>query len=195
MAFSEFMATIARVATAFQGAPPDAHARVWSELRPWFTTLLENATGKWLQRLAVGVTCEVPHMQRGRVSGRCPGAAIAVCQACGKSCCLNHARIDSQGEAICFLCCVELIELKHKERAVAAQRAPGEDPAWASKVLGVKNGAPWAKVKAAYKKESAAWHPDKYMQSNIFDRTNAEQKFKDVQRAFDVLKSEYPGES
>ncbi len=53
-------------------------------------------------------------------------------------------------------------------------------------VLGIDKGASAADIKRAYKKQAARHHPDK----NLSDKKGAEEKFKEVNEAYDVLSDE-----
>ena len=50
-------------------------------------------------------------------------------------------------------------------------------------VLGVKKGADDAEIKKAYKRLAMKYHPDR----NAGDKVGAEQKFKEVRKAYDVI--------
>lgn len=190
--------TLGRVVLTFQSAPQGVPGRIWDELRPWFGRLAINAAPKWLPRLSFGFACQVPRPD----GSPCPRPAIAACDVCQEPCCLDHARIDQYGDGICYLCCIEAIRRKQAERAgqpyespPAGQAPPGAAPppspaaelAWARKTLGVKKSAEWEEVRGAHRKMSAKWHPDRHPGPGY---AAAEQKFKDVQRAFDLLTKE-----
>jgi len=46
----------------------------------------------------------------------------------------------------------------------------------------------WDVIRAAHRKLSAKWHPDRYRSEG--ERAKAEAKFKELQRAFDLLQKE-----
>jgi DnaJ-class molecular chaperone len=51
------------------------------------------------------------------------------------------------------------------------------------KTLGVAKGAPEKDIKSAYRKLARKWHPD----ANLSDQKAAEEKFKEIQEAYEVL--------
>lgn len=198
---NELLETLGRVVLTFQSAPHGVSGRIWDEVRPWMANLVRFAAPKWLPRLSFGFACTLP-----RPDGfACPRPAVAACDCCGRPCCLDHARIDQWGDAICYACCWETQQRKNAERAAAEGAAPGQAPhahggtpnrpppisdkelTWARRMLGVKKTADWEEVRAAHRKLSGKWHPDRHQGEGY---AAAEQKFKDVQRAFELLTKE-----
>lgn len=174
---------LSRMAVSLQGAGPGFSGRLWRELQPWLAQLSQHAAGKWVPRLTFGFPCQIPNYQAGVPVGPCQHHAITTCDVCQKPCCLHHARIDSLGDGICYLCV-----------AAAVRRARGEpeptvDLGWARKQLRVKVDASWEEVRAAHRKLSAIHHPDKQRTDKA--KAKAEAKFKDIQKAFDMLKTEH----
>lgn len=205
MADNPFLAALERLATGFQGAPAGMSGRLWDELRPWLRDFAVNAAPKWVPRLAFGFPCAVPIYQGGQPKGPCPGAAGGVCAACGRAMCVNHAVLDRFGDGLCYLCFAESVE-----RARGAGTAPpnggpsqhtgsngqrpgrapsSDDLAWARRMLNVTADATLEEIRGAHRKESAKWHPDRHKGPKAKEK--AEQKFKDVQRAFDLLKRQH----
>jgi hypothetical protein len=202
MPATDLLETLGRVVLTFQSAPHGVPGRIWDEVRPWLANLVKHAAPKWLPRLSFGFACTLP-----RPDGyACPRPAVAACDACGRPCCLDHARIDQWGDAICYACCWEIGQQKRAERAGGggpqgpraphehAHQAPNQPPpipekelTWARRTLGVKKGVEWDDVRTAHRKLSAKWHPDRHPGDGC---AAAEQKFKDVQRAFDLLTKE-----
>lgn len=178
---------LGRVIVTFQA--PGQTGRVWDELRPWMSKLLTTAAPKWLPRLTFGYPCQVPVHQHGQPVGPCTHNAVSICDVCGRSCCLYHGRIDHLGDAICYLCVAEAVQAKRGSGPKAKGPETTEDAAWARKVLGVKKNAKWDDVKSQYRKKSAESHPDK--QQTEAGKKTAEDRFKKVQRAFEVLQREH----
>jgi hypothetical protein len=197
---NELLETLGRVVLTFQSAPQGVSGRIWDEVRPWMANLVRFAAPKWLPRLSFGFACTLP-----RPDGfACPRPAVAACDACGRPCCLDHSRIDQWGDAICYACCIEVLQRKKAERSAAEAahahnhagheqqtgNAPNQPPipekelTWARRTLGVKRDVDWEHVRAAHRRLSAKWHPDRHQGEGY---AAAEQKFKDVQRAFELL--------
>jgi len=183
--------TLGRIAVSFQSAPTGVSGRIWEELRPWLSKLALHAAPKWLPRLSFGFPCQVPIYQGGAPHGPCHRPAIAACDVCQQPCCLDHARIDQFGDAICYLCVAEAIR-SSKRSTADRSGAPAPDAdheanmAWARKMIGVKAETPWLDVKSAHRKLSAKWHPDRHRGEKA--QAKAEARFKEIQRAFEVLR-------
>lgn len=196
---SDLLSTLSRMALSFQVAPTGVPGRIWDELRPWLARLAVNAAPKWLPRLMFGFPCAVPVYQGGRPVARCAKNAVASCDACGEACCLDHARIDQFGDAICYLCVASLVNERRNGAAPEepqppppAAETPGpsaKDLTWARRMLKVTKDDSLDEVRASHRRLSGKWHPDRHRAPAA--NAKAEQKFKDVQRAFDLLQRDY----
>lgn len=183
---------LSRVAVSFHQAAPGFSGKLWTELHPWLSQLMLNAAPKWLPRLTFGFPCRVPQYQQGQPMGPCQHHAVAVCDVCGQSCCLYHARIDMLGDAICYPCIAAAV------RRARGEAEPEADLAWACKTLRIKPllrtpaevVAAWDKIHAAHRKLCAKYHSDKYQQQPAAKKAQAEARFKEIRRAFDLLKAE-----
>ena len=182
-----FLDFVGEMASAFGAAPGSAHVRIWNELKPWLANLSTHAAAKWLPRLGSGIECELPGV-------RCAGTAIAACDVCKRACCLNHARIDQYGDAICYACVAGAI----RQAGGDPNGAGGPPPAHkrgptheqikdAHKVLRVKLGSDQGVIDESYKALLRKFHPDR--QSTPEKKAAAEEKFKAVRAAYDLLKS------
>lgn len=181
---------LGRMASGMQFVPPGTPGRIWDELRPWLAKLALHAAPKWLPRLSMGFPCKVPVYREGSPVGPCARVAAGVCEVCGAPCCLDHCRIDSFGDAICYLCIAEAIRTKRGEprRPPNGNGKPPPDARelrWARKLLDIEPDTPWEEIRAAHRKLSAKWHPDVHRGEKA--KQKAEGKFKEVQRAFDAL--------
>lgn len=54
-------------------------------------------------------------------------------------------------------------------------------------ILGVKKDASESEIKSAYRKAAVKWHPDKWVNGTEAEKKEAEEKFKEIGEAFDVL--------
>lgn len=66
-----------------------------------------------------------------------------------------------------------------------------EDVKMAREILGVGLHATWDDVKAAHRKLSGQWHPDRFSSKSRREQQNAEKRFKQIQLAKDVLAKVY----
>lgn len=177
---------IAEVIEALQHAPGGFHSRIWQELGPWMTHFGQTGAKKWIARLSAAEPCHVVTRAQNGSTHRCDRPSIAHCVACHKPTCLSHGFIDSAGEAICFVC----VGASARTRA-----APAEDPhrdeelAWARRLLKVRASATWETIRSAHRKLSAHWHPDRY--KTDAQKAKAEAKFKEIQKAFELLSKEH----
>lgn len=198
------------------GGPDGVHTRIWNELKPWMMNLGPAASRKWIPRISSGEQCEVPHMQRGHKQGDCENLGIAQCVVCRRPCCLQHAHIDQFADAICYLCVSDAMQVvpgvqRERSRQQAApppprgqrpppgggapppRQKPGPSPevvAAAFAALGLRRGAKWEAVKQAHRKLSALNHPDKAKGARA--KAAAEARYIEIQKALDVLKTQYP---
>lgn len=194
MSVSDLFGSIGRVAAANVNLG-NAPARIWEELRPWMLRLAVNAAPKWLPVLAVGVSCEVPIYQGGAPVGPCLCRSIGSCDVCHRSCCLNHARIDQHGDAICYLCVSDAVRrsVRAETPGGSSQGAPPppagpteDELRWARRQLGVPKTASWAEVERAYKQKLRKHHPD--LQRTEATKAKAEARFKECRKAYDLLR-------
>lgn len=58
------------------------------------------------------------------------------------------------------------------------------------KILGVNEKASQDEIKSAYRKLAAKWHPDKFVGKSEKEQKDAEEKFKEIAEAYDVLGDE-----
>lgn len=176
------IAAISRLAIGFQTAPEGTHRRVWSELAPWFRNLVVQAGPKWLPRMGMGLPCHIVALEG--VPAPCRNAAVAGCIICHQPTCLAHSFVNAAGETICYGCGARMAALVDDQRN-QAERQRTERAAklrHAREVLGVDAAATWKTIHAAYRRCAKAAHPD---------RGGTEEKFKEVQEAYNLLKEEH----
>ena len=197
-----FLEEIALLLSRLQQAPGQVHVRVWQELSPWLRDLVSKASLKWVERLGAGDPCHVLTLEEGKPHP-CARAAIAYCIVCRKPTCLFHAFVDGSGEAVCFACVQKTINANGGGNgAPHAGSHPGDHApptprpidwdkqvSWARKTLKVKASATWEEVRSSHRKLSARHHPDKVQDAG--GKAKAEDKFKELGRALEILKKEY----
>jgi DnaJ homolog subfamily B member 4 len=54
-------------------------------------------------------------------------------------------------------------------------------------ILGVKRECTESEIKKAYRKLAMEYHPDKHMQDSLEDKKNSEDKFKEINKAYEIL--------
>lgn len=198
-----FIGAFGRIASTVLGASPEAPRQIWGTLAPWVQGLVQNATKRWLPLLALNIPCEVIARDPATgVGSACQHPAIAACGVCRRPTCLHHSLVNIAGDAICFVCAQAAVDA-HRGAAPAdvPPPNPGKNPrpgpaevpidvrfARARKVLGVKQSATWAEIERAYKALLKKHHPD----CNPKNRAHAEERFKAVRVAYDLLKQAYP---
>lgn len=182
---------LGRMASGMQFVPPGTPGRIWEELRPWLSRLALHAAPKWLPRISFGFPCKVPVYQEGKPVGPCARVAVGVCEVCAAPCCLDHSRIDQYGDAICYLCIADAIRARKaagpRQDAPPPRKPPPNDKEqrWARKLLDVEEDTPWEEIRSAHRRMSAKWHPDVHRGEKA--KAKAEAKFKEIQRALDIL--------
>jgi hypothetical protein len=189
----DFLRRLGDVVGALQSTPGAVHRQIWAELGPWMRSLTTEAAPKWLGQLAQRQQCHVGPIEHGRVQ-RCHHNAMALCAICHLGTCLEHAFIDHTGDAICYVCASRAVS----QSAQAPRTPPPRDPPravsnhkdimWARKVLKVSSTATADELHTQHRMLSARHHPDRYQTER--EKATAEKRFKDVQRAFDILQKE-----
>jgi hypothetical protein len=182
-----FLHRLGEVLGTLQAAPGPVHRRIWVELGPWLRALTVEAAPKWLGRLGAELPCHVVATEQHL---RCTRHAVALCMLCGRATCLEHSFIDRAGEAICYVCATAALHSRsvHNPPKVPQTGPSVRDIAWARRQLKVDEDATAAELHTAHRRQSAHWHPDRYRSER--EKANAERRFKDVQRAFDILQNE-----
>jgi hypothetical protein len=208
--FNDIAEAAGRIAVAFRAAPPGVPQQVWGQLQPWLQQFVINAAGKWLPRVTAAFPCQVPvYRQRVRV-GSCQNHAVAVCDVCGRSACLDHCRVDQFGDAICYICVMEAMQRRDAageppppNRGHAAWDRGGSSHASengpdvsqvdaatvraAYRMLGVKQSATDKELKSALRQKLGRWHPDKFENDTKAKQVQAAKRFKEIKTAYDVI--------
>ncbi len=91
-------------------------------------------------------------------------------------------------ETICHIA-LEMEVIAADVNSIAAMYKPKTDNReWALRVLELDKGAPQEEIKKAYRKMAMKYHPDKVSVLGDDERKKAEEKFKEVKRAYEILK-------
>ncbi len=121
-----------------------------------------------------GEDCSVDKVGEDGSMSPCDRRAVFRCSFCKHAACEGHAFSGVDGSGVCVACCRLISEAGGRPRpapraprpARPAPRSPQAEHQDALRaafaVLGVKPGADWGTVRAAYKKLVATWHPDQY---------------------------------
>jgi len=169
---------------------------IFFQLREWSTHLTASALGKWAPNVLRGQTCVVEVSKEA-----CGAPALLTCDVCGRPCCLAHARIDHQADAICAVCIAAVRHARGGARAAAPgpgfRRAPPPPPEpkrdmtprEAFKVLGLSEGTDWPRVKRHYRRLAALHNADR-PQSDAEREANT-RRLTELNLAYAVLKSHY----
>lgn len=208
----DFVQAASQVAVALQAAPAGVPQRVWDELHPWVQRLLLNATRRWIPRVTADFPCQVPIYRSREPIGPCVKKAVAICDVCGRSTCLDHCRVDQFGDAICYICIMEAMQRREASGEPTPPRAhpppweraegtdepqhggngaghhPAPDEAAmraAYRMLNVRRDASDQELRAALKAKLGRWHPDRF--KTTAKKAEAERRFKEIQAAHQVI--------
>jgi len=190
--FDDVLAAGFRSKSSFGGLGYEA---VWAQLKPWLANISTTGALKWLPRAAMQMPCSIPEYESGVPVGPCSHFALENCLCCGQPVCLTHAFVDSRGDAVCYLCVVQARGAGAGQAGASRQAyqppppPPPPPPSaeqqawWARGILGVQEGVTWDAIKKQHRALSAQFHPDR--------PAGNEARFKDVQKAFEILRKTY----
>lgn len=168
----DFISGAVSIIEQLQGPNGGQLPKIWQTVQPWVTRLLASAQRKWLPIIVQESPCLIlnPDGKGGWV--KCVHPAIALCDCCGKPCCLMHCRVDSNGGAICFPC----VSVAHK---IAREGGISQDRA---KLDAARATLGWTEEeqRKAYKRLSKKFHTDS-------QTTGDAAKFMEVQEAWKLL--------
>ncbi len=183
--WGSFVAVMARNV----GESSDAAYEVVEQLKEWGSHLTKNALSKWPMAIVAPTPCACPVFTGGN-SKPCEWLAVVKCDACGRPCCLAHARVDYAAEAICAVC---IVGAKERAQAVGGYTNMNvEEPprpgvmtrAQALKTLRLPATATWAQIKKQYYRLALKYNPDrpgKQQEANT-------ERMKKINAAFEVLR-------
>ncbi len=156
------------------------HKRLMEQMGQFAAHLSRSAVTNWATNLPGQPCC----MQD------CGGEAVLLCMACGQPVCLAHVHVSHRAEGVCDECVRSIMESKGRQYQQPGSRQPdAKEVRRAQRVLGLSNSATWVEVQRAHRILAAEHHPDR--QRNPAARKRAEEKSKEINAAFDLLKRHY----
>lgn len=178
-----------------------ASHEIVEQLKTWGSFLSKNALAKWSVAVLQPVRCGIHEADT-----QCDSVSVAVCS-CGTPCCLAHAYVSYEADAICFAC-ADLVsgraaarearqrreaeaEASRRERAksraeeVLRRKAIGD----AFDVLGLPPNAPFEEVKRHYKKLVVEYSADTPQTER--SRARNTRKLQRINDAFAVLRTHF----
>lgn len=149
----------------------------------WIEKLDQAAGRRWQAAFVRYTPCMVPV---NRAGGRqpCAAPAVAPCACCSEPTCIVHAMVAQNADVICLKCVNVYVRLARQARKEALDPHAKIRRAHLA-TLGLKPGAPWHDVEAAYKRLMVRWHPDKNA-----NKDKAHAKFVAIRAAFDWLRAD-----
>jgi len=168
-------------------------------LAPWLKAFALNAAPRIKAAVSQGLLCEAHNEQNGR-RYPCSHSSAVQCAACGRKTCMYHSFVTWKGDAICWHCASHTVMQMSMGGAPPAwnnprghdvpprSHAPGprdEDVDKALAILGLTRAATWEQVNDAFRSYVRRNHPDRVPES---DRAVAQEQFKQVNAAFNLLK-------
>jgi len=193
--------TFARVMAPNVGQSAVAAHNIVQQLKEWGAHLTKNALLKWSMTALTPTPCDCPELS-GNHARPCSALAVLRCDACGRPCCMAHARIDYEGDGICEICIIGAQERgratygtysrPHARDAVppAPERKPGEmTPGQALKALKLPVTATWQQVRRQYHRLAVKYNADR-PQTDKQRAANTE-RLKKFNAAYEVLRAQY----
>jgi len=135
-------------------AGADAASEVIGQLTEWGSHFTRNALAKWTLAAIVETPCSLLDYSSGKPKP-CRMHAVCRCDACDKPCCLAHARVNYDADAVCEEC----VSAVREYYAAQAGVPPGPPPApsmsakehAALKVLKLPKTATWEEIRKRYR--------------------------------------------
>jgi len=193
--------TFAQVMAPNIGQSAVAAHDIVQQLKEWGAHLTKNALLKWSVTALTPTPCECQE-RSGKRPTPCRSLAVLQCDACGRPCCMAHARIDYMGDGICEPCIIEAQERGRanygtyarphagEEEATAPERKPGEmTPAQALKALKLPVTATWQQIRRQYHRLAVKYNADRPQTDK--QRVQNTERLKKINAAYEVLRAQY----
>jgi hypothetical protein len=158
----------------------------------WVADVQGHIVRRWHVVISQGRPCGL--RPRSPVSGQfeqCLAPAIGICGCCGAPVCLGHALIGQRADLLCTACLSDYVRIVSARANVARQAEPVDESMLRRahlRTLGLRDGASWQAIHAAFRKKAARMHPDRAKPGK---RAEAEAKFKALSAAYEWLRPRY----
>jgi hypothetical protein len=167
----------------------------------WVADMQAHAMLRWRPVVESGMACSLrPKNPRTGAFELCRAPAIAACGICRRPVCLHHALIGQNADVLCNACLSDFVRIVQARGAVPPAGSQPPEPPLSPieqetqtrrkhlRTLGVKEPITWAIIHAAFRRKAARWHPD---HAKPAKRAEAEAKFKQINEAYQWLRSRY----
>jgi hypothetical protein len=165
----------------------------------WFADMQAHVMLRWRPVVESGILCSTRqrNLRTNQVEA-CRAPAIGSCGFCRQPVCLHHALVGQNADLICRTCLAEYMRIVQARGggapppAAEPQRSPAEQEIFDRRrylrTLGLKEPVSWAIIHAAFRRKAARSHPD---HAKPAKRAEAETKFKQINEAYQWLRSRY----
>jgi hypothetical protein len=167
----------------------------------WVADMQAHVLLRWRPVVESGIGCSLrPKNPRTGAFEVCHAPAIGACGFCRRPVCLHHALIGQNADLVCSACLSDYMRIVQERGGAPAgvgsapepPRSPAEqemlDRRRYLKALGLREPVSWAIIHSAFRKKAARYHPD---HAKPGKRAEAEAKFKQINEAYQWLRSRY----
>lgn len=156
----------------------------------WAMKIQEQLFTRWQHVATTGIPCA---KRDGRSPVPCAHPAVSTCRLCRQPTCLAHAAVSQNGEIWCLPCMAysEQVLRAHLQGRRAQQPAPPPNEAALrkekAKKLGLGEDATPDEVKAAFRKLSLKYHPDRHVSATPEKQKKAAERYREITEAYHWL--------
>ncbi len=171
------------VSRFFKSAATDAP--YLSDLIEWIGSVQSGALDRWLPVALRSFPCADENTREGR----CPRTAVAICETCGRTVCIQHAFVGRTAQVVCVRCVAGMKSGQRVEKQPPQRQ--GIDPKIIEhqqltkkhfKALSLRSTATFGQAKARYKELALKHH---------VDRGGDIERIKEINVAFEWLKQNH----